>query len=235
MSPSISKTVRRQKRSRPKAPDAAKDTRTSLMSAALKHFSAHGFEAASVHDIARDADCNVSLVSYHFGGKQGLLQACFKQAGLDRLEIAERVLSSAPTSMDEVRVRLSMFVDEMLIDGVKNPEICSILHRDLTSEFELLGDVFKTTFLRTFQLLADFLSKAKDRQLLAPWLDVNLSAVQLAGSVIHVLRTDDIRRKLFKKSITDADVRAMTRDHIIRTHLEGLLNSKELKNSPNNN
>lgn len=207
--------------SRSKATPAARETRDALLLAARKHFAESGFKAASVHDIAKDANVNVSLVSYHFGNKDGLFKACFEQAGADRLEVAERLLSKIPSSIEDVRVRLGMFVDEMLLDNVKNPEICAILNRDLHSEFELIEDEFNKTFLRTFQLLAGFIESAQTQGFISSWVDPKLSAIQLAGSVIHVVRTDEIRRRMLGQTISVEETRAATGEHIVRTHLEG--------------
>ena len=200
------------------------DSRSALLSSAQKLFGQNGYQATSVHDIARDAELNVSLVSYHFGGKEGLFKECFARAGLHRLQMAEKILNCKPNSLDEVRVRLSMFIDEIMLDGIQNPEVFSIIQRELTAEFDILGDTFKGTFLQTFELLTKFISVAKDRGILSSWTDPNLTAVHLIGSAMHTIRTDDIRSKIFKKSIRDQSVRAMTRDYLVRIFLEGVAN-----------
>jgi hypothetical protein len=138
--------------------------------------------------------------------------------------MAEKILNCKPNSLDEVRVRLSMFIDEIMLDGIRNPEVFSIIQRELTAEFAILGDTFKSTFLQTFELLTKFLSVAKDRGILSAWIDPNLTAVHLLGSAMHTIRTDDIRSKIFKKSIRDQSVRIMTRDYLVRIFLEGIAN-----------
>ena len=213
-----------QKPNRTKSRVDAADSRSLLIAAAQKHFGLHGYKASSVHDIARDAGLNVSLVNYHFGGKEALFRECFAQAGLARMEVAERILNNKPTSLDEVKVRLSLFIDEMLMDGIKNPEVFSIIQRELSAEFDILGDTFRKTFLKTFELLSRFLGTAKESGILAKWTDPNLTAVHLIGAVMHTIRTEEIRTKIFKKSITDPTTRATTRDYIVRIFLEGISN-----------
>lgn len=224
-----SKRISSQKSSRIRIREESTDSRGLLIMAAQKHFGLHGYKASSVHDIARDAGLNVSLVNYHFGGKEGLFRECFAEAGLARLEIAERLLNNKPSSLDEVRVRLSLFIDEILVDGIKNPQVFSIIQRELSTEFEILGDTFKKTFLRTFELLVNFLEAARDSGFLARWTDPNLTAVHLIGSVMHTVRSDEIRSKIFKKSITDQSVRASTRDYLVRIFLEGISNREKTK------
>ena len=49
-------------------------TRDKILESAWKLFAEDGFENVSVRDITTDADVNLASVSYHFGGKSGLIQ-----------------------------------------------------------------------------------------------------------------------------------------------------------------
>lgn len=217
--------AKKRKSTSAKSSPPSRDTRLLLLDSGQMHFARRGFAAASVHDIARDASVNVSLVSYHFGGKEGLFRACLERAGLDRLGSAERVLSADPTTIDELRVRLGMFIDEMLIDGINNPEIFAILYRDLHDEFHLVEDVFQKTFLRCFELLANFLAAAKSKGLIKSWVDPALTAYQMMGVVVHTIRTDHMRKRLFGRTIAQTETRIETRDHLVKSLLEGLWNN----------
>ncbi len=53
------------------------DTRESLLDAAEALFSEHGIEAASLRQITQQAGANLAAVNYHFGSKDGLVQAVF--------------------------------------------------------------------------------------------------------------------------------------------------------------
>ena len=54
---------------------AASDTREALLEAALLCFAKYGYEAASIRLVASMAGKNTSLISYHFGSKEGLYRA----------------------------------------------------------------------------------------------------------------------------------------------------------------
>ena len=75
--------------------EEASNTTQALLAAAKKIFAARGYDGATVKEIAERADCNVSLVSYHFGGKEGLYRACLEQFGSQRAASAERLLQTA--------------------------------------------------------------------------------------------------------------------------------------------
>ena len=47
-----------------------------LLDAGIELFGERGFNGVSVRDICTKADTNVAAVSYHFGGKQDLYEAC---------------------------------------------------------------------------------------------------------------------------------------------------------------
>lgn len=55
------------------------DTREQILSAAWDLFSEKGFENVSVRDVTNAANVNLASVSYHFGGKDGLIQETVKK------------------------------------------------------------------------------------------------------------------------------------------------------------
>src|SRR5690348_11059831 len=61
-------------RSGPAAEDLT--ARARIRDAALGHFAEHGFDRATIRDIARTAGVSPGLVRHHFGSKDGLRQAC---------------------------------------------------------------------------------------------------------------------------------------------------------------
>lgn len=57
-------------------PDSDAGTREALIRAGLDLFGRHGYEASSIREIAQVAGVNSAGIAYHFGGKDGLRQAC---------------------------------------------------------------------------------------------------------------------------------------------------------------
>ena len=206
---------------------ASPATKERLLDSAQKHFSKSGFGASSVHQIASDAGVNVSLISYHFGGKEGLFKTCIERAGIDRQIAANHILNAAPTSLVEVKLRLSMFVDAVLLDGNNNPEIFAIMLQGLECDFPMIQEVYQQTFRRIFNTLVEFLESARKRKILAAWVVPELSVHQLMGAIVHTLRTDAIRKRMYNNSITDPAFREIARDYLVKTFLDGQANSAE--------
>jgi TetR/AcrR family transcriptional regulator len=57
---------------------APRDTRSKILSAATPLFAKHGLNGVSIRDLASAAGVNLSMVSYHFGGKEGLYAEILK-------------------------------------------------------------------------------------------------------------------------------------------------------------
>lgn len=63
---------------RRRSPD---EVRTHLLDAALRAFAAHGYEGASIRDIATEAGVAPGLLYHYFPGKEAVLQALFERSG----------------------------------------------------------------------------------------------------------------------------------------------------------
>jgi len=84
-------------------------TRDRILDAAEKLFADRGFYGVSVRDVTGAADVDVALVSYHFGSKQGLLDAVLLRRAADlndeRLAMLDAVLARGgrrPASLEEI-------------------------------------------------------------------------------------------------------------------------------------
>lgn len=63
----------------PVAGEGVGDSRSAFLEAALHCFAQRGFEGTSIRDIAAEAGRNSSLISHHFGSKEGLYEAVFRR------------------------------------------------------------------------------------------------------------------------------------------------------------
>jgi len=59
--------------------DTSKRVRERLLDSAEELFCEHGFEGASIRDIAASAECNIASVNYYFGGKEKLYQEVWRR------------------------------------------------------------------------------------------------------------------------------------------------------------
>lgn len=60
-------------------PSPTSTRRERILDAAAHTFGAHGYHAASLRDIAKAADCSLTLLDHHFGNKAELLKAVIRE------------------------------------------------------------------------------------------------------------------------------------------------------------
>lgn len=182
------------------------DSSSALILAAKKNFSEKGYDGASLKDIASEAQVNVGLVSYFFGGKAGLYKRCLEDFGRENLQMAERVLQP-PSSIEELRVRLRLFYEQILLTHIKEPEITSILHRECVTHMPLIEDVFKSTFLKVFDTFVQFIKQAQKSKVLRSDVDPQMSVMIFFGALTNQGRIDSISQKFFGFSLENEKAR----------------------------
>jgi AcrR family transcriptional regulator len=146
------------------------ETKTVIMNAAEELFAATGYNATSLRAITQAADVNLAAVNYHFGGKQGLLEAIYNrritpmnQTRVDLLEKLEKSWVSSPVPLVDlvesfVKPALSMSRDEngkhfVTLLGRSYMEPNPVLQEQVRSMFNEVSERFATSFARTLPYL----------------------------------------------------------------------------------
>ena len=200
----------------------ASDTRGCLLNAAKRIFARKGYEGATVKDLADEASANISLVSYHFGGKEGLYRACLEGAAVEGLERAERVLKP-PTSKDEFKLRLRLFAEDIVEVHKRDPETCKIIHRGMEAMDPVTLDLFHSVFIHIFQALQNFFAEAQKKNLVRKELDSEITTTLLFGALIHFVKMDEMRRMAKLPTLDDTAYVTSFIDHWISSFTQGIL------------
>jgi AcrR family transcriptional regulator len=199
-----------------------RDTRELLLDSATSLFSRQGFAATSVKEIAETAGVNISLVSYHFDGKEGLYRACLQRFGQDRLEVTEKILQP-PTSREEIRVRLQLFVEEVWRFHMDSPDINCMVHRDEDFEAAQAHDVIGPAFQKMFGTIVTFFSEAQKRKLFRKDIDPTLASQFFLGSMLFPALKDKMNERLFDRTLKDPAYRNQMSKTLLQLFLDGFV------------
>ena len=94
-----------------------KRVRDRLLDAAEELFCEHGFEGASIRDIAASADCNIASVNYYFGGKEKLYEEVWRRHLIPmrdaRIVSVNKVMSQSD-GQPQLEVLLRSFADAFI-------------------------------------------------------------------------------------------------------------------------
>ncbi|WBY16345.1 TetR family transcriptional regulator [Erythrobacteraceae bacterium WH01K] len=148
----------RRGRGRPRENDS--DTSAAISRAAMQRFAAQGFDAATLREIAGDAGVDVALISYRFGGKQGLWKDIVSQASADLHEALEKAsLDSGATGSQK---RLEHSAHAFLAYLLDRPEVPRLLLRDITIDSDRSKWLLETLSLPLHQHFMDLAQAASD-------------------------------------------------------------------------
>jgi len=111
---------------------ADKDCRENIIASAVPLFAAKGLNGVSVRDLARAAGVNLSMISYYFGGKEGLYAAVLTEqfAVLGKLEEIEQMEIDTLQKLELYvratvsRYRKSPFLLRFYTSELTNPTAC---------------------------------------------------------------------------------------------------------------
>lgn len=147
------------------------ETKTIIMNAAEKLFAEEGYNATSLRAITAAAQVNLAAVNYHFGGKQGLLEAIYNrriepmnESRIKLLDTLEITWQSNPVPLEDL---VRSFVQPALIMsrdpsgqyfvallGRSYMEPKPILQEQVRGMFNDVSKRFATSFARTLPYLS---------------------------------------------------------------------------------
>src|SRR5690606_8340540 len=115
--------------------------------------------------------CNVSAISYHFGGKDELYQACLKDDGLNIIQIMETILTP-PTSLEDFKAKLCLFLNQHFDNSYNNRELILIISKDVSSKNAM--DSINKIFHKIPETIENFFKTAQNAGIIRKDLDVSM-------------------------------------------------------------
>ncbi|MEA3285388.1 MAG: TetR family transcriptional regulator [Synergistota bacterium] len=156
--------------------DSSRDV---LIEAGKELFSTKGYMGTSVREIARAAGTNVSMISYYFGGKEGLYR-----------EILGGLVSEVKGLFDDPSVGLSSPMDRVAhyarsVSRVhdENPCLARILHHEMNSPSPMLEELQREVFPRVFGFLVKAFKDGIDQGVFRGDVDPKVMSYCLASMV----------------------------------------------------
>ncbi len=190
-------------------------TRDQLLEAATFLFAKQGFSGTSVKKIAERAKANISLVSYHFGGKEGIYRECLLPYIESKLEFLKTKMQT-PATLSEFKLCMKIFLEAMIDEEIRNLDTGCIIRREIETDDPIAMEIFKKSIQKLFETFVGFIKQAQDANFIRNDLPPRTVSVFLMGGVQYALRTDKLRKKLYSESIVDPQIR----DEFINTTLE---------------
>lgn len=129
------------------------------MHAASRLFAKLGLDKCSTREIAKVSDSNISLISYYFGGKEGLYKEVMREYALGvkmNVQGMANEIDTQPITKELFIKDITFMIDHMIQTQIKNPEVSKIFAREKLAGFphsrEIHAEIFYPLITRFFKL-----------------------------------------------------------------------------------
>lgn len=154
-----------------------KDSRMKLIEAATPLFAQKGFAGVAIRELAEAAGVNSALISYHFGGKEGLYEAVLEgqfAPVVDALKAAAG-LEFSPTE------RIAYYAKAVNAVHKKSPYLIRIMHSEMVNPTICFETVVKKYIGNIFCLLTAAFDEGVAAGQFNPDFNSGHAAISLAG------------------------------------------------------
>lgn len=162
--------------------------RDRLIAASLNLFSLKGFHACSIREICDKARANISLVSFHFGGKEGLLDVIFEELSEKDFDEIISILGTV-SSKDELKIRLKLFLETFTDYSLKHADVVSLFLDELERGTSQTEKRMEVTFGKLWTSLNSFLKEAQIKGMISDNLDCEILSYQILSPVSNLCRS----------------------------------------------
>ncbi|MFN8945702.1 MAG: TetR/AcrR family transcriptional regulator [Pseudobdellovibrionaceae bacterium] len=167
------------------------DARNLLLNAARVLFSQKGFEGTSTRDIARESGLNISLISYYFGGKEGLYKQLFMNFGLRIAEVIDQTLlsfqnleMSEKNFVEEIRLIITMFIDL----HEENKDMANLIWREKLEGMHHSKELQDQIFLPIGNKMSEFIDQAQRKGIVSKKIHPKMFFVAMIEGLMGYLR-----------------------------------------------
>jgi AcrR family transcriptional regulator len=170
----------------------ADDKPRRILDAAVRVFAAHGYDAARVGDIAKEAGVAYGLVYHYYASKEAVLEAVFREAW-GRLLAA---VALAEEAGDDAAAQLELVVKIVLRTWRDDPDLVRLLVREVTrnphiqDELDEIGQAFASLERMVRRGQTDGTFRAELDPKLAAWMLYGALEEILTGWVLGQLPDD---------------------------------------------
>jgi len=194
------------------------DTANRIITEATRLFAAKGFDGVSIKEISETAGVNIAAVNYHFDSKENLFRHIIEQF-ISEVLVSSRKTLLPPHSPDELKVRLEIYIRQMIEAMISQPDVIYIMQR----EMERCDHVIQQTIHKNHVALIEFLTHAKKNGLLAGDVDPSFAAESLTAQVSYARRKTRMGKDLFGQSPADEKYREQWIHQTLRVFLGGVM------------
>ncbi len=157
---------------------AENDCRGNLIEATTPLFAEKGFNGVGVRELATAAGVNLSMISYYFGGKEGLYAAVLNE----QFNTLRRVAELKTMDIDPMD-KFEMYVRATVARYRKSPYLLRFYTSELTNPTPCFETIVKPAIRGVLQILIDTFTEGLSHEQFRPGLNPADTVLALAGMI----------------------------------------------------
>lgn len=178
--------------------DEKTDCRGKLLEVGTRLFAERGLHGVSIRELAQGAGTSISMISYHYGGKEGLYSAVLQQQFASFQEIHEiRARISEPVAMIEEYLRWTFKRHR------NNPHLLRFYTSELTNPTPFSESIVVPVIDEIIASMAQVIQQGIAEKLFREDVNATNAAVALAGMVNYFFLSSLATAKLINHSPKD--------------------------------
>ncbi|GAC1426736.1 MAG: TetR family transcriptional regulator [Flavisolibacter sp.] len=169
------------------------DKQIQLLNVAERLFAQRGFDGTSVRDIAEEAGVNLSMISYYFGSKEGLMQALFQErTGHMGLKIEQLTQDETLSPMKKIETLVDDYIEKSLS---KRLFFVILLTEQMLEKNEIITGLINELKKRNMDFLESIIKEGQLKGGFKKNIDMVLMMNTLIGTVTHTIINQSFYRK----------------------------------------
>ncbi len=177
-------TLSKKKKTPPQQKPLSEATRQRILTEARQLFGKQGYSKTSTRAIAKAANCNISLIAYYFGGKEGLLDAVAKNVAATPGALVKNLAQQHLAPSEALQKLIPFMVDYLFA----NRDFLSIIFKVYITENKPLPPLFAEQIGENANALITLLTEAQREGSMNPSLNPRIAASMLMGmAIFHYL------------------------------------------------
>lgn len=198
------------------------DSRNRLLQAAIKVFTQHGYEDASVRAICAKARVNVAMVRYHFGDKRGLYDEVIKHvADADaRRQLLQQAVTQSTTPEEALRVVIHTVFRRLIEQTGQSQVHLRLMLHELTNPSSVFTDEVEAAMRPLYDQFRSLVGKILHLPVDHP--HTRLSTHSVLGQMVHYVHARPLLARLWPEMRLNPEQVEMIADHIADFSLAGL-------------
>ncbi len=216
----------------PEAPSAAKldpktdnDARCKIKDCATGLFARFGLEGTSTREIAKAAGLNLSLISYYFGGKEGLYKTLFVEfATKAQKEIKALIEDADMVGLDRELFfkKMRTIIENMVRMQVSNPEMMMLMQRETLEGLPHAREVWEEVFHSLGEQIVSVFEVARDRKIIRSDLNLQFHFLSMVHAIDMVFISTRCHGPWEKKLFRIPEDSVKISDQIFTVFIEGI-------------